>query len=201
MVPGTPTLDQLNVFLAVVEAGGFAAAARALKRAPSVVSYSISNLEAQLGLTLFIRAPTKRPRLTDAGRIIYADARAVARSMDGLRASAAGIVEGLEAEVSLAVDVLFPTSRLMELLAAFTTEFPTILLRLNVEALGGVSQKLFDRTATIGITGPLELHTSLLEYTDIGAVQLIPVAAPAHPLALRRKGDEVAARELVQLVL
>lgn len=43
--PGTPTLDQLKVFLTVVEVGSFAAAARKLHRATSVVSYSISNLE------------------------------------------------------------------------------------------------------------------------------------------------------------
>ena len=47
--PGTPTLDQLRVFLTVVETGSFAAAARKLNRATSVVSYSIANLEAQLG--------------------------------------------------------------------------------------------------------------------------------------------------------
>ena len=43
--PGSPSLDQLRVFLAVVEAGSFAAAGWRLKRATSVVSYSIANLE------------------------------------------------------------------------------------------------------------------------------------------------------------
>ena len=47
--PGTPTLDQLRVFLTVVEVGSFAGAARRLGRATSVISYSIANLEAQLG--------------------------------------------------------------------------------------------------------------------------------------------------------
>jgi len=42
--PGTPTLDQLRVFLAVVETGSFAAAGRRLNRAVSVVSYGIGNL-------------------------------------------------------------------------------------------------------------------------------------------------------------
>ncbi len=52
--PGSPTLDQLRVLIAVVETGSFAAAARKLNRATSVVSYTIANLEAQLGLTLLI---------------------------------------------------------------------------------------------------------------------------------------------------
>jgi len=53
--PGTPTLEQLRIFLAVVDAGSFGAAARRLDRAGSVVSYGISNLEAQLGVDLFER--------------------------------------------------------------------------------------------------------------------------------------------------
>ena len=42
--PGTPTIDQLRVFLAVVDTGSFAAAGRELNRAVSVVSYGITNL-------------------------------------------------------------------------------------------------------------------------------------------------------------
>ena len=49
---GVPNLDQLQVFIAVVDEGGFAAAARKLNRAVSAISYAISNLEAQLGLVL-----------------------------------------------------------------------------------------------------------------------------------------------------
>lgn len=76
--PGTPTLDQLRVFLTVVEVGSFAAAARKLHRATSVVSYSIANLEMQLGVSLFDRQTTRKPQLTDAGRTVLAEARTIA---------------------------------------------------------------------------------------------------------------------------
>ncbi len=66
--PGTPTFDQLRIFLAIVDTGSFAAAGRKLNRAVSVISYGIGNLEAQLGLTLFEREGTHKPRLTLAGR-------------------------------------------------------------------------------------------------------------------------------------
>ena len=59
--PGTPTLDQLRVFLTVVEVGSFAGAARKLHRATSVISYTIANLEMQLGATLFDRKTTRKP--------------------------------------------------------------------------------------------------------------------------------------------
>jgi DNA-binding transcriptional LysR family regulator len=51
--PGIPTLEQLRVFLTVVEAGSFTAAAKRLGRAVSAVSYTIGNLEQQLGFSLF----------------------------------------------------------------------------------------------------------------------------------------------------
>src|SRR5262245_17421153 len=95
---GTPTLDQLRVFLAVVETGSFAGAARKLGRATSVISYAIANLEAQLGLSLFDRRSTRRPRLTEAGQAVLGEARTVAHGIDGLRAKARGLLGGLEAE-------------------------------------------------------------------------------------------------------
>src|SRR5262249_28525448 len=74
--PGSPTLDQLRVFLAVVDVGSFAGAARKLGRATSVVSYSIANLEAQLGVELFDRETTRKPQLTEAGSTDWSEARA-----------------------------------------------------------------------------------------------------------------------------
>ena len=50
--PGTPTFDQLRIFLTIVDTGSFAAAGRKLNRAVSVISYGIANLEAQLGVLL-----------------------------------------------------------------------------------------------------------------------------------------------------
>ena len=52
MDPKAPTLDQIAVFLAIVETGSFAGAARKLGRANSVISYAIANLESQLGSRL-----------------------------------------------------------------------------------------------------------------------------------------------------
>jgi DNA-binding transcriptional LysR family regulator len=109
--PGTPTLDQLQVFLTVVDAGSFAGAARTLGRATSVISYSIGNLEAQLGGPLFDRESTRKPQLTDAGRTVLAEARTIANGISGLRAKVKGLLEGLEAEIHLVLDVMLPPSR------------------------------------------------------------------------------------------
>jgi len=197
---GTPTLDQLQVLLAVVEAGSFAAAARRLNRATSAVTYAIDNLEAQLGLALFDRVATRKPSLTPAGRAVLTEARAVARGVDLLRARVQGLLEGLEPEVSLVVDVMLPTARLVDALQAFQAEFPSVPLRLHVEGLGAVAQLVLDGTAMLGVGGPLTTALSL-ERTWIGGVRLVPVAAPFHPLAGRRGPAAEAARDHIQLVL
>jgi len=114
--PGTPTLDQLRVFLAVVDVGSFAGAARKLHRATSVVSYSIANLELQLGVSLFDRKTTRKPQLTDAGRTVLAEARTIYSSIDGLRAKVRGLLHGLEAEVHLVLDVMLPRERMVDAL-------------------------------------------------------------------------------------
>lgn len=199
--PGTPTLDQLKVFLTVIEIGSFAGAARRLNRATSVISYSISNLEAQLGVTLFDRESTRKPQLTEAGRTVLAEARTVANGIDGLRAKVRGLLQGLEAEVHLAIDVMLPAERVLDALRAFRSEFPTVLLHLHVEALGAVTKLILDRVATIAISGPLDAGIDGIERIGVGSVTMIPVAAPDHPLALQGRNPPGAGREHIQLVL
>lgn len=202
--PGTPTFDQLRIFLAVAESGSFAAAGRILNRATSVISYGIDNLEAQIGLALFDRETTRRPRLTVAGQAMLAEAKTIAHGIDSLRAKAKGLLDGLEAEVSVAVDVMFPAARLGDVLKGFQREFPTVTLRLHVEALGAVAALTLDGRAQIGISGPLATiidGTDQLERIYAGSVDLVPVAAPDHPLAKLHPVPPGATRDHIQLVL
>jgi DNA-binding transcriptional LysR family regulator len=197
--PGTPTLDQLSVLVAVADEGGLAAAARRRKRATSAISYAIDTLEAQLGLKLFDRVTTRRPRLTPEGEAVLADARALLARMDELKARVRDLSEGLEAEVALAVDVMLPTERLVDALSAFRDAFPAVALRLHVEALGGVTQLVASGKAVLGINNPMHDDIGGLETVSAGAVRMLPVAAPGHPLA--RKGHRERASDHIQLVL
>ena len=199
--PGMPTFDQLRIFLAVVETGSFAGAGRKLNRAVSVISYGVANLEAQLGLSLFDREGTRRPKLTVAGRAVLAEARAVAQGIDGLRAKVKGLLDGLEAEVNIAVDVMLPSERLGRVLRAFSAEFPTVALRLHVEALGAVTALVLDKEAVVGISGPLAFGIDGIDHVEAGTVLMVPVAAPDHPLARQHPLPPGAGRDHIQLVL
>ena len=190
------------MFLAIVESGSFAAAARKLGRATSVISYAIANLENQLGVTLFIRAGARKPELTDAGRAILSDSRGIAIALDGLLAKARGLTQGLEAEVALVVDVMWPAKKLVKALDDFRRKFPTVALRLSVEALGAVTQLVVNGRAAFGVSGPLELANDLLVRGPAGSVKMVTVAAPDHPLA--HLGGVVGpnlTRDYIQLVL
>jgi DNA-binding transcriptional LysR family regulator len=181
--PGFPTVEQLRVFLAVVEAGSFTAAAKKLRRAVSAVSYTIGNLESQLGVSLFDRSQTRTPLLTEAGRAIHAKAKIVSVGIDDMRATARSLLKGVEAQVTVVVDVMLPNARLIDAVQAFEAVFPTVMLRLHVEALSAVAQMVRAGGAIIGVGGGLLDVEPELELIDVGGVTMIPVAAPNHPLA------------------
>jgi len=180
----SPTLDQLQVFLAVAKEGGFSAAARRLGRAQSVVSYAVANLEAQLEVRLFERAGTRQPRLTAAGRALMADARRMVAGLELLRARARGLGQGLEGEVAVAVEAVLPMPVLTVALAAFRAAFPTVGVRLYSGSLGAVVDLVLRREAHLGIAGQALIDHDDLVARRIGRNQFVPVAAPAHPLAL-----------------
>lgn len=79
-LPGKIDLNDLLVFEAVAEAGGFTAAAERLGVATAKVSVEISRLESKLGMALFSRT-TRRVALTDAGQTLYEECRPLLRGL------------------------------------------------------------------------------------------------------------------------
>jgi DNA-binding transcriptional LysR family regulator len=199
--PATPSVDQLLVLLTVAEAGSLTAAAKRLGRATSAISYAIDTLEARLGLSLFDRGTTRKPRLTPQGEAIVSEARAVAHSIETLRARVRGFLDELEPELSLAVDSMLPGDRLTTLLREFNAQFPTVPVRLLVQTLGGVERVVRNGHARIGVGSQLHMDMTGFRRIDIKGVLVIPVAAPGHPLAKASQAAPPQARDLVQLVL
>jgi len=177
------SLDQLRAFIAAVDEGSFSAGARKLRRAQSAVSELVSNLEAQIGVVLFDRSE-RYPKLTPAGVLLVADARSVVTDVDLLKARAKGISGGLESELSVVVDVLFPIEAIAESAKEFRERFPRTPLRLYVEALGGAYKPVLDGRCSLGIVGSLPVAPEPMTLERLQAVDMIMVAAREHPLAL-----------------
>jgi DNA-binding transcriptional LysR family regulator len=200
MIDGV-TLDQLRTFIAAVDEGSFSAAGRKLRRAQSVVSQTLANLEAQLGVKLFDRS-ARYPRLTEEGRSLLADARSVADNVDGFKARARAMREGLEPELSVVMDVMYPMEALTRAAVHSRKTYPHTPLRLYVEALGGVIKPVLDRNCSIGVMGSLPLVPDELQSEPLLSIPFVTVVSPSHALARTRGAAPASAiAKHVQLVL
>jgi DNA-binding transcriptional LysR family regulator len=195
------TLDQMRTFIAAADHGSFSAAGRKLRRAQSVVSQTLANLEAQLGVKLFDRSG-RYPRLTEEGRSLLADARAVAEHVDGFKARAHAMREGLEPELAVAVDVMLPMEALTRAATHSRETYPGTPLRLYVEALGAVMQPVLDRKCSIGVVGSLPILPEDLQAQPLLDLPMVTVVSPSHPLSRARGVISASAiKKQVQLVL
>jgi DNA-binding transcriptional LysR family regulator len=195
------SMDQLRTFVAAAEEGSFSAAGRRLRRAQSVVSQTLANLELQVGFPLFERTG-RYPVLTDAGRALLEQARIAVGSMDAFKARARTLAEGLEPELAVAVDVMFPIETLTAAVKAFQQQFPATPLRLYVEALGAVVQPLLAGQCRIAIIGSLPEVPAECSGEYLLDVPSVTVVAPGHPLAnIRGAVLRSVASRYVQLVL
>lgn len=195
------SLDQLRAFIAAVDEGSFSAAGRKLYRVQSAVSGWIGGLEAQLDIRLFDRR-ARSPKLTPEGVLLLADARNVVSGIDTLKARAKLMAAGLEPELSVVVDVFFPTTTIAAAAKAFAEQFPLTPLRLFVEGLGAAYQPVLEERCKLGILASLPIEFPSLVSERLHDIPLVMVASPQHPLAQLR--GRIPKRELakhVQLVL
>jgi DNA-binding transcriptional LysR family regulator len=189
------SLDHLRMFIAAADEGSFSAGGRRLRRAQSVISQTLANLETQLGVKLFDRS-SRSPVLTSQGLALLAEARAVVSRMDVFKARAKGLSDGLEPELCVVVDVVFPLDRLTSAVAAFQEKFPATPLRLYVEALGAVVQPVMDGRCALGVMGSLPTAPPQLTRERLLSVRWAFVASPIHPLASLK--GAIPARVLAQ---
>jgi DNA-binding transcriptional LysR family regulator len=195
------TLDQIRLFLSVADAGSFSKAAKQLNRAQSAVTYGIQKLEAQFGIPLFDRT-SYRPALTEAGRALLPRARRIAEETNAFRDTARSLASGLEAELTIVLDSMFPMQAVVQALRAFTAKFPTVPPRIHVQSLGAAAELILDGTCMIGLLPLFFSEVAFLKRFPLLTIDLIPVAAPGHPLAaIEGAIDTHVLQEYVQLVL
>jgi len=183
------SLDQMRAALAVAETGSFSAAARMLHRKQSAVSYAVANLERQLGVLLFERSDGHAPTTTEAGRVLLGEMGAVVRRTDEIKNQAKAVAKGLESEVTIVIDSLYPVAKCAALFCEFADQFPSVSLRLITESMGDVQNSVLDGKSMLGIAGSVpDLPTGLLGDV-IGQVARVPVAARDHPLVARGESN------------
>ena len=190
MRPLHVSLEQWRVLQTVVDCGGFAQAAEALHRSQSSISYAVSKLQQQLGVTV-LEIRGRKAQLTEAGEVLLRRSRAVLDDALALEAVASHLKQGWEPEIRLVVDAAFPMHILLEALKAFAPQDRGTRVLLKEVVLSGARDALARGEAdlVIGADFPDSYLADLL--LDI---EFIAVAHPDH--YLQQLGRALTERDL-----
>ncbi len=184
------SLEQWKTLVSVVESDGYAQAANRIHKSQSTLTYAIQKMERLLGVKAF-QIKGRKAVLTDAGHILYARGKALVEEAARLEQAAGALAAGWEAEIRLAVEVVFPTWLLLECLATFGEEHPHTRIELYETVLEGNAEALVEGKADLSI-GPTIPPGFVGE--ALMNVRFVLSAAPSHPL--HRLGRQIVAADL-----
>ena len=165
---------EMEVFVRVVDLGGFSAAARALRMTPSAVSKLIARLETRLGARLVNRS-TRKLQLTPEGSAFYDRAVRVLADLDEAERSAAAGASP-RGRLRVNTNVPFGTHYLIPLLPGFLERHPEVTV--EVTLTDTVVDLLEDRADVAIRVGPLK--SSQLVARKLGESRMMLVASPAY---------------------
>jgi DNA-binding transcriptional LysR family regulator len=178
-------LRQLRYFLSTVRTGSVGAAAAEHFVTQPAVSLQLQKLEAGVGQKLLVRRG-RRMVPTDAGLALAARAEEVLRSLDTLHAELRGLDQLEHGYLRLGSTDAASVYVLPEIYRAFHRRYPGVRIEITV----GDTRLLLDALAS----GRIELATATLPVEGAGLVvrpvyreDLVPVAHPAHPMAVQRR--------------
>ncbi len=171
-------LDELAVFVAIVEAGSLISAARRLRRSPPAVTRALSSLEDRIGLRLVART-TRRLAPTEAGNVLAERARALLADYEEVLVGASEApIRGV---LRITAPVQFGRRHVAPIVSAFLNEYPDVQVELS---LNDRNLDLIEEGLDLAVRiGPLE--DSSLVARQVGSVRRVVVASPAY---LARRG-------------
>lgn len=172
------SLEQWQALVAVVDTDGYTRAAARLHKSQSAVTYAVQKLERLLDVKVFeIRG--RKAVLTPTGQMLYRRARALLEEAASVEHSARTLSAGWEAEIGLAVEILFPTWLTLDILQRFGAESPQTRIELVESVRDGTTEALLQGKVDLAITPqvpPGFLGDLLLR------MPLVLAANPRHPL-------------------
>jgi DNA-binding transcriptional LysR family regulator len=184
------TLEQWRCLTAVVEAGGYAQAAQMLHKSQSSVTYAVQKLESTLGVSAF-EIQGRKAKLTPTGEMLYRRARQLLEDADAIERAANKASAGWEAEIAIAVEVLFPNWLMFEVLDRFGRESPQTRIEWLETVIEGTIEALVTGRVDLAITNTIPPGYGGEKIFDI---KVIPVAHPDHEL--HKLGRPVEMRDL-----
>jgi DNA-binding transcriptional LysR family regulator len=170
------TLHDLQCFDAVARSGGFQSAAELLHRSHPAVHAAVTRLERQLGLQLLDRSGY-RIALSPAGKSFHSKAQATLAELAGLQVHAQQLAMGEEDELRVVLGDMCPQREVLATLAEFFRRRPATRLHVQVEAVTGPLERLYEGDADLIVHG-VDKSDPRVEWIDLSRVPFVPVVAP-----------------------
>jgi DNA-binding transcriptional LysR family regulator len=177
------SLDALEVLDAIDRGGSFAAAANALDRVPSAVTYAVQKLEEDLGVSLFTREG-RRSVLTPAGKLLLDQGRDLLAAADRLARATREVDRGWESRLDIAVDSVIDVTAFYPHLEAFYRIRPDVAINLFETVGAGSWEAAISGRADLVLGAPEPPgRVTGLSHELIRHVEWVLVVAPGHTLA------------------
>lgn len=181
-------LHELEVFVAVAEAGSFARAAARLRLSPPAVTRAISALEERLGARVFQRT-TRSLAITEVGQRFLESARRILADLEAAEKDAVGEAAEPQGHLVVTASVTFGRSVLAPVVVGFLREHPRVTASvLLLDRVANLVEEGIDVAVRIG-----DLPDSSLIARKVGAVRRVLVASPAY---LAERGNPAAPSDL-----
>ena len=177
------TSENVKVFLEVLDSGSFSAAARKLKRVPSAISMTMSQLEAELDMPLFDRS-SREATPTVAALALEPKARQVQRQLRELQTQALQLHQGLEKRLTVAVAPELLSAGWNAPLARLSEEFPTLEVEIRSEPQADALKLLHEGEVQIALVFERPALDERERFQEFGSELLVAVVGPGYPLAL-----------------
>lgn len=176
------SIEQLQAFVATVESGSFSSAARRLKKAQSVVSQHIINVEIDCHTELFDRSG-RYPKLTPAGKKLLPYAQALLDQHQRLTNSSLSLIDETPGEMTIALDEGIPFKPMVNTINQLQKQYPEVTLEfLSASSLDIIDMLKEGKMLTGIIFSELDIP-SYLDFDCLGTISFDLYVARSHPLA------------------
>lgn len=181
-------LHEIEVFVAVADAGSFAKAGGRMRLSPPAITRAISALEDRLGARVFNRT-TRSLTITEVGQRFLENARRILSDLDTAEKEAVGETAVPHGHLSVTASVTFGRSALAPIVCAFLSQNPRVSVSvILLDRLTNLIEEGIDVAVRIG-----HLPDSSLVAKKVGAVRRILVASPDY---LARRGTPLTPADL-----
>ncbi|HEY9042015.1 MAG TPA: LysR family transcriptional regulator [Rheinheimera sp.] len=188
------SLDALRALDAIDRKGSFAAAAEALYKVPSALSYTIAKLEADLDVALFDRSKQKA-QLTPAGQLLLDQGRALLHAANQLQNAVKQLDTGWETQFVIAKDSIVPNTPVLNVITQFLQLGKITQVRMTEEVMAGGWEALQTGRADIAVGLSGDFAKGQFTVLPMGEVEFVFAVAPHHQLAAL---DRIVSQEDVQ---